>query len=148
MTLEELSAKGYLRRHRTSSAEVTDLLKVVERDLTDASFPQLSTDRRFATAYNAALQLATVILHAAGYRAAGAGHHWATFNALPAIMGPEAQKRADYLDSCRTKRNITDYDRAGEISLGEAEELLAEVRAFRTELLDWLRATYPDLFPK
>jgi hypothetical protein len=64
-----LLADGRVRPHRTSAKEVADLLRVVDRDLTDAEIPQLSTDRRFATAYNAALQLATIALCAAGFRA-------------------------------------------------------------------------------
>lgn len=52
-----------------------DLLRVADRDLADAEIPQLSSDRRFATAYNAALQMATIALYAAGFRACGAGHH-------------------------------------------------------------------------
>ena len=57
------------------------------------------------------------------------------------------QARADYLDNCRSKRNLTDYDRAGEIAEAEAEEILAEARAFRAELLEWLRANHPELLP-
>ena len=40
---------------------------------------------------------------------------------------------------CRTKRNITDYDRTGEISEHEANELLQEVKNFKQEVEDWLR---------
>ncbi|MBI2495818.1 MAG: hypothetical protein HYY90_06820 [Candidatus Omnitrophica bacterium] len=87
MTLKDLLADGRLRSHTTSIQEVADLLRVVDRDLADAGIAQLSADRRFATAYNAALQLATIALHAAGYRCAGAAHHWATFHVLPDIMG-------------------------------------------------------------
>lgn len=145
MTLEELLAERRLRPHQTSPKEVADLLRVVARDLADAEVPQISADRRFATAYNATLQLATIALHAAGYRAAGAGHHWITLHVLPQIMGPQAQVRADYLDNCRSKRNITDYDRAGEVSTQEAEEILVETRNFRSELLAWLKQHYPTL---
>jgi hypothetical protein len=127
---------------------VADLLRVVDRDLTDAEIPQLSPDRRFATAYNAALQMATMALYAAGFRAFGSGHHWATFQALPDIMGTQAQVRADYLDSCHSKRNVTDYDRVGEISQREVEEILAEAGAFREDLLDWLKRSHPTLWPK
>jgi len=98
MPLRDLLADGRIRPHRSSAREVADLLRVVDRDLADASITQLSTDRRFATAYNAALLVATIILHAAGYRTASAGHHWATFHVLPEILGPAAQARADYLD--------------------------------------------------
>jgi hypothetical protein len=148
MTLKDLLADGRLRSHKTSIQEVADLLRVVDRDLADAGIPRLSTDRRFATAYNAALQLATITLHAAGYRASRSGHHWVTFYVLPEIMGPQTQALADYLDDCRTKRNVTDYDRAGEISRQEAEEILAQAREFRSALLAWLKRHHPALLPK
>jgi hypothetical protein len=148
MTLKELSAEGRLRRRKTSPREIADLLRVVDRDMADACIQRLSADRRFATAYNAALQLATIVLHAAGYQATGAGHHWVTLHVLPEIMGPRATTRADYFDGCRTKRNITDYDRAGEISAAEVSEILQEVRAFRANVLAWLSARRPSLLPK
>src|SRR5512146_334467 len=105
MSLQSLLEEGRLRRHRTSAQEVRDLLRVVERDLADAAVAQLSADRRFVTAYSAALALATIVLYASGYRAVGAGHHWATFRALPELMGPQEGARADYLDQCRVRRN-------------------------------------------
>ena len=104
MRLKKLLAEGQFRRHRTSPREISELFAVVEHDLKDANQPALSLDRRFATAYNAALQLATVALHAAGYRTGGQGHHWATLHVLPEIMGSKTQKLSDYLDACRTKR--------------------------------------------
>lgn len=85
MTLRDLLAEGRFRPHKTSQKEVADLLQVVNRDLVDAAVTQLSADRRFAIAYNAALQLATIALHAAGYRAVGSAHHWVTFQVLPEI---------------------------------------------------------------
>ncbi len=134
-----------LRRHKTSPGEVAKLLRVVERDLADASLRQLSPDRRFATAYNAALQLATIALYAAGFRSVGAGHHWITLQALSEIMGPESQERVDYLDACRSKRNLTDYEKAGAVSHAEADELLRETSAFKSDLLNWLKANHPRL---
>jgi hypothetical protein len=147
MPLKDLLADGRIRAHTTSAAEVAHLLAVIDRDLADAGLAQLSADRRFATAYNAALQLATTALHAAGYRAAGAGHHWATLHVLPDVMGAAVRARADYLDTCRSKRNVTDYDRAGEISLREVEEIVNEVTAFRADLVAWLRSKHPALLP-
>lgn len=147
MSLPEWRNEGRLRRHKTSASEVTELLRVVDRDLGDAEIRQLSADRRFATAYNAALELATIALCAAGYRASSAGHHWVTLRALPEIMGPQAQERADYFDACRSKRNLADYDRAGIISDVEADEILREARAFKADLIDWLSANHPHLVP-
>ena len=147
VSLQDLINRGLLRPHTTSLREIADLLRVADRDLADASIAALSADRRFATAYNAALQLATMILYAAGYRTTGASHHWTTLQALPEVMGSSVRPRADYLNVCRSKRNVTDYDRAGEISEAEAQEILAEARAFRSDVLEWLRVNHPALLP-
>jgi hypothetical protein len=65
----------------------------------------------------------------------------------PEILGPEAQARADYLDGCRAKRNVSDYDRAGAISEQELVELTEEVRDFQREILEWLRTHHRALLP-
>ena len=97
-SLRRLLDEGRLRVQSTSASEVVNLFKVGERDLADARIDAVSVDRRFATAYNAALQCATIALRAEGYRTVGAGHHWTTFAALPAILGSKLQTTADYLD--------------------------------------------------
>ena len=145
MRLKKLFDEGRLRKHKTSAREIAELLAIVDRDLKDADQRVLSVDRRFATAYNAALQLATIVLHAAGYRTTGHAHHWATFHILPEVMGSKSLDLADYLDACRTKRNVADYDRAGEVSEVEMAEILDKVRKFRADLIEWLRSRYPDL---
>jgi hypothetical protein len=93
MNLQNWLNEGRLQRHNTSTKEIADLLKVVDRDLADAAIKEISADRRFATAYNAALQLATIVLYASGYRTGKSGHHWVTFKILPEVMGPEAIKK-------------------------------------------------------
>jgi hypothetical protein len=45
------------------------LLSIVDRDLKDAREQAISPDWRLGIAYNAALKLCTVLLHASGYRA-------------------------------------------------------------------------------
>lgn len=63
-------------------------------------------------------------------------------------MGPEFQDLVDYFDQCRGKRNLSDYDRAGEISENEAVELLKEAKAFRVTVLEWLKKQHPKLMPR
>lgn len=70
-----LLREGRIRKHRTNAQEITSLFEVVKRDLADASLPELSPDRRFATAYNAVLQAAKAIMYCQGYRTKGSGHH-------------------------------------------------------------------------
>ncbi len=47
----------------------------------------------------------------------------------------------NYLDNCRRKRNISEYDAAGTISEKEAVELLKTVKAFKIELEEWLKSS-------
>jgi hypothetical protein len=137
---------GALRRHRTSRQEITDLLAVADRDLGDARVTVLSLDRRFATGYSAALQLATIVLAASGFRVtARRGHHAVTWQALPELMGDDLGDTAVYFDSCRTLRNRSDYDRVGVVSEAEVEELLGETEAFRGQVSDWLNREHPQL---
>jgi hypothetical protein len=56
MTRKRLLQSNSVHRHTTSRQELTDIRRIVARDLADAAIPALSQDRRFATAYNAALQ--------------------------------------------------------------------------------------------
>jgi hypothetical protein len=62
MPYERLLREGRIRRHRTNPQEIAGLFRVMERDLADAAITALSADRRFATAYNAALQAATAVM--------------------------------------------------------------------------------------
>lgn len=150
MNLKKWVNEQRLELHKTNKNEIVNLFNLVERDIRDANIVQLSTDRRFATAYNAALQLATIVLHTGGYRVKGGsgGHHWVTILSFPDVMGKNQKSRADYLNACRTKRNITDYDRVGEISEEEVDELIHEVQKFKLEVTAWLNQKHPGFLEK
>jgi len=139
MSLKRLLDQGRVRRHKTSKKEIRDLLELANRDIKDAKIDGLSADRKFATAYNAILQLSTILLYAKGYKTKGVGHHATVFEAMKDIMGGDYHALADYFDSCRAKRNITDYDYAGGISNTEAQELISEAEEFGRTVLDWLK---------
>lgn len=142
MNLKDLLNQGRLRQHKTSKKEIENLLALVRRDIIDAKVEGLSSDRRFACAYNAVLQLATILLYCKGYEPEGLGHHFTVFQTMKIIMGTDYYTLADYFDSCRSKRNITDYDYAGGISDSEAEELIKDAGRFLEVTLNWLRKNY------
>jgi hypothetical protein len=75
MSWQQLLRNHRVQRHTTSRRELDGLRAIVTRDLQDARVAGLSTDRQFATAYNAVLQLAKMAIACAGYRVVGAGHH-------------------------------------------------------------------------
>jgi hypothetical protein len=145
MDFKRWLAEEQLRTHKTNKEEIRGLLEIVQRDLNDASVPDLSIDRRFLIAYEGALTLATIPLYCVGYETYGKGHHWLTFRLLPEVMGGEYSDLAQYFDQCRTKRNVGTYDRGGQISESEVDELLSEVKAFQEAVIDWLKRNQPDL---
>ena len=55
MTWTNLLANKEAQKHGTSKKELDNMRALIARDLTDADTAGLSADRRFATAYNAAL---------------------------------------------------------------------------------------------
>ena len=142
MNLKDLLNQGKLRAHKTSKKEINNLLAIIRRDIKDSKIEDLSPDRRFACAYNAVLQLATIILYCNGYKPEGTGHHFTVFQTMKIIMGNNYYELADYFDSCRSKRNITDYDYVGAISDAEAEELIEEAEIFLDLTLNWLKKNY------
>jgi len=145
MPYKRLLREGRIRRHRTNRQEIASLFQVVERDLADAAIKALSADRRFATAYNAALQAATAVMYSEGYRAHGIGHHSTTFEFLKEAMGTGIISLADYFDDCRHKRNRADYIGVGYISMTEAEDLLREAGEFAAQAQAWIQTHHPEL---
>ncbi|HAD03819.1 MAG TPA: hypothetical protein DEB35_03925 [Desulfuromonas sp.] len=99
----------------------------------------------FGIAYNAALKLCTILLYAEGFRAEKTLQHYRTIQTLPLILGQERRGDADYLDTCRSKRNIAEYDRTGAVSAGEAQELLTFVEELREDVRRWLEVRHGEL---
>lgn len=144
MTWKDLFLEGRVEEHRTSRQEISDLRQVVARDLADSQVPGISDDRRFATAYNAALQCSKMVVCCRGYRIRGAaGAHHITFECLKLAMGKPIYKMAAFLDQCRRKRNIADYDAAGRISKSEADEMVKAAKSFASRVDKWIRHNYP-----
>lgn len=144
MSLQQWHKNGWLRPHQTTPAQIADLLAIVDRDLEDA-VRDVSPDWQFGIAYNAALKLCTVLLHASGYRPEKNLAHYRTLAALPIILGNSFKDDADYLDTCRAKRNTAEYDAAGTVSQSEATELRDYATELRTAVLDWLKHHHPTL---
>lgn len=144
-TWQQWLAKGDIKTHQTSKQELDNLRALIARDLADAAITELSADRRFATAYNAALQTGTMAIACSGYRvSARSGHHKVTFEAAAVAVGDKASALSDYFDTCRRKRNIIDYMTSSVATDTEAEELLDKVREFHHLVETWLIATYPN----
>jgi uncharacterized protein (UPF0332 family) len=144
MSWKALLASRTVQPHKTSVKEIESLRQLVSRDLADAGLSGLSTDRRFATAYNAVLQLSKMAIACAGYRVtSGARHHQKTFEAVKATLGKQSERLADYFETCRRKRNLIDYDASEVATETEAEELLLKAQEFQTMVENWIAKHHP-----
>ena len=147
MSLKDWLSKGWLIEHSSSPQEIGDLLSLVDRDLLDSQVPGLTADWRLNIAYNAALQAATAALAASGYRASRKAHHMRVVQSLEFTIGADKGMIAG-LDGFRKKRNISDYERAGYVSDGEAEEMRDLATRLREDVLAWILSKHSDLLPE
>lgn len=119
---------------------------LVARDLADARVAGLSADRRFATAYNAALLAANMAIACAGYRVtAKTGHHKISFDNIKLALGPLADKYTDYFETCRRKRNVIDYTRSRVATETEAKEIVEKAAEFYNLVEAWIDSKFPNL---
>lgn len=146
MTWPSLLANKEAQKHKTSKKELDNMRALIARDLADAAIAGLSSDRRFATAYNAALQAANMAIACAGYRIVSkVGHHRVSFESVKLVLGKPADKYADYFETCRRKRNTIDYTYSNVATETEAKEILAQASQFYGEVEDWLAKNHPSL---
>ncbi|RKX39488.1 MAG: hypothetical protein DRP64_14185 [Verrucomicrobia bacterium] len=144
MPLEQWFKNGWLKAHQPSRNEIAGLLAIVERDLADARADGLSADWKFGIAYNAALKLCAILLHAEGYKAEKNLNHYRTIHALGEVF-PERKADVHYLDACRAKRNAAEYESVGIVAPADSDELVEFICEFKPVVLEWLRKKHPEL---
>jgi hypothetical protein len=145
MSLEKWVEIGWLKREPTSPGEITGLLSIVERGLTDAKVTAISVDLRFISAFNGSLTAATVALRASGYRTATqAGHHVRTIESLEFTMQFDA-KLIQKLKVFNSKRNQSSYDVAGAVSEQDLQSIMRLGSELQRGLKAWLQQSHPEL---
>ena len=145
MTLKQWADNSWLKSHKTSAEEIGNLRAIVDRDIKDAIEGGISADWRFGIAYNAALKLCTILLYAEGYKAERTLQHYRTIQALPLILGLARNKDANYLDACRSKRNVVEYDYIGGVTENDAIELIDFVKELKNDVETWLNVNHSEL---
>ena len=146
MSWSKLLASKDAQKHKTSKKELDNMRALIARDLADAAIAGLSADRRFATAYNAALQAANMAIACAGYRIVSkVGHHRVSLDSTKLVLGKTAHKYADYFETCRRKRNTIDYTLSNVATETEANEILIQASQFYGEVEDWIANNHPSL---
>ena len=146
MALEDWLRNGWLVEHKTSPAEIAELLAIADRDLADCRARGLSPDWRLNIAYNAALQASTAALAACGYRASREAHHQ-SHSKLALTIGADVGLVRQF-DMFRKKRNIGGYERVGTVSDQEANEMAVLAELIREDVKVWLAFHHPDLLQR
>jgi hypothetical protein len=144
MSLQDWADAGWLRPYRTTRDQIAAQFALVDRDLEDTT-RDLSADWQFNIAYNAALQLCSILLNAEGWRPERNLAHYRTLQSLPLILGTDWPDDADYMETCRSKRNKTEYDAVGQVTRAQAKELADFAKRLRKKAISWLKEKHPDL---
>ena len=138
MSIDKFLERGLLEKRASSKEEINNLLSIVDRDIKDSEVEGISYDWQFGIAYNAALKLASILVRGAGFRVKGGSHHMNTIAIIPLILGEISRDDSEYLDACRRKRNIVEYDYIGGATESDVGELRGFVMEFRDIVLEWI----------
>jgi len=149
MSLQQWLDNSWIVRADRSKVETAGLLGLVDRDLSDGSLDQISSDGRFGCAYSAMRSLCQLALHAEGYRVRkGQREHERVIESLKYTLGIEWNDQADYFDRCRRIRHKLMYDAADVVNRIDANELLESAKTLREAVIAWLRSKHADLVPQ
>ncbi|MBN2239887.1 MAG: hypothetical protein JW712_08930 [Dehalococcoidales bacterium] len=143
MSLADLLNDGHLIVHHTGKHEISQLLAVYARDISDARVEGLSTERKFESAYNAGQIMARAALAAKGYRASGEGNHYWVIRSLEFTIGLDSET-INRFDLFRRKRNMSNYERVGMVSDQETTEMITLAQELHSRVITWLHDNHPE----
>ncbi len=145
MGLKQWLKNRWIHHHNTTKEEIRNLIDIVERDLKEAKQP-ITADWQFGIAYNAALKLCTILVYAEGYKPEKTSQHYRYISALPLIIGKDKKNDAEYLNTCRAKRNIIEYDSIGSVTENDADELIEFTKKLKKEVISWLKKYHSEFY--
>lgn len=118
--LDNLVARGLLKREPPTTDEVSGLVRSGAARLADAKNTDLSLDSRFDLAYNAAHALSLAGLRLAGYRST---NRYLVFQCLGHTLGLQNEKWR-VLDQAHRRRNLAEYEGAIDVDESLVEALI------------------------
>ena len=144
MSLKLWLESGWLKEHKPTSHEITELLAVADRALTDSQVPELSSEGKLNMAHNAALQSSAAALAAAGYRASREAYHYYVIQSLAFTLQLDEPIIRTLHKLCR-KRHISDYERPGTVTEQEAQDMVELAKLVRRQAEEWIRDKHKEL---
>jgi hypothetical protein len=148
MSLEQWLRNGWLQKSEPTVPEIQQLLRLVDREISNAQAVGLDADGRFQHAYNAALQVCMIALRAPGYQVPkGGSPHKRVIDSLRYTLGANWSDTSDYLERCSRLRGQVTYEQTGLVSEDDANDLLNTAKQLRADVINWLKANHPALVP-
>jgi hypothetical protein len=108
--IEIMLASRHIEERPAAEGEVEGMWTKAVGTWESASLAGMKPDAQFTLLYQAALQVSTAVIRAAGYHARGEGHHHHTFAAVAALSLAELSDAARKLNGVRQKRHEAIYD--------------------------------------
>lgn len=136
-----------LEESAAEAGEVEGLWRKAVRTRTSSMVPGLDPHARFTLVYQAALQAASAVVRAAGFRARGDAHHHDTFAAVAALDLDEASNAARELNVIRRKRHGAIYDWETQLDEQHVEEIRGPADRLFRRAEPWLRTRHPAIEP-
>lgn len=129
------------------AGEAEGLWRKAVQTLASSTVPGLDPNARFTLVYQAALQAATSLIRAAGFRVRGEAHHHHTFAAVAALeLGDLSDAARDLNVICR-KRHGAIYDWETQIEEQHVEEIRTAAWRLFVHAEPWLGGRYPKIEP-
>lgn len=127
--------------------EVLGIWAKATRTHRSAALPGLAEDpdARFTLLYQSALQAATSVVRAAGYRVRGEHNHQITFAAVAALGSPGLSEAARDLNVIRQGRHAAIYDWEATTEAGQLMELQRATASLLGEAYAFLQTQRPSL---
>jgi hypothetical protein len=125
------------QRAATSFEEVAMLLHAAEHGIEGARDLERNESVRRRFAYQAAAQLATIVLRASGYRTRKHLDDQGLFDALADLFAGDGRELRRDVKKLRAQRGTTP----------PAADWAARISAFRESVLEWLRLKHASLLP-
>jgi hypothetical protein len=128
-------------------AEILGMWRKAIRTYRSAGVPGLDDDpdARFTLLYQSALQGATAVVRAAGYRVRGDHNHQITFATVAALASGELSEAARDLNVVRQGRHAAVYDWEATTESRQLAELQQATTVLLREAFAWIPAQRPSL---
>ncbi len=133
MNLSDLLNKGLVEKFQSDSTQVTNEMKIANKDLISAKKMLTIQEWGWAhnAAYNAMLQTGRALMFSKGYRPKSSEHHMAVISFTEAVYSTKFPSEIlQAFDRARSRRNESMYDRVDSISENQGKNLVDKAEVF------------------